>query len=205
MSYRWHITGDSFIEGVGADAAGGWAHQLSEHFRARGMLDECTIAGIGGHTSRDLVARLPGEMAQETDVLLVGIGTNDSRYRPSISSNEVPPDAFVENLRQIVDIAEQKWAHTKLFVGLTRVDENMTTPFKPDKIYANAHLAEYDALIRAFAADNQDTYYLEVPRLADTPGALVDGLHPSPLGHRMLCESVVASLAEVARRADDSE
>ncbi len=180
---RLVITGDSFVEGVGG-SNGGWAQMLS-----RRLTDiSVEIFGIGGHTTRELKQRSADEIGDDAALVIIGIGINDSRIRPSLGQNEVPLEDFGANVNEIVSNAVRSGAAC-IVVGLTTVDELQTTPFKEDKIYKNNSMSEFDAVLRTTAL-NAGASYVGLPSLAAIPDALADGLHPSNTGHRMILESV---------------
>ena len=184
------ITGDSFVEGVGS-SNGGWAQMLADRMREV----EVSIFGIGGHTTQDLMKRIAGEIDYETAVVIIGIGVNDSRLRPSLEQNEVPVDQFGDNITNIIRVVEEYGASC-MVVGLATVDEARTQPFKEDKIYQNKNIAIYNEVLRRKSYE-LSVSYVTAPSLADVQGALADGLHPSDVGHRMILEVVEPVLQEL--------
>ncbi len=77
------IIGDSFVEGVGAPQGKGWAAWLARKLEPW----VCEVAGEGGDNTGDLIARWP---TQSYDTYVVQVGTNDSRFRPSLKGPQVP-------------------------------------------------------------------------------------------------------------------
>lgn len=185
------ITGDSFVEGVGT-VHGGWAQKFAVK---PGCDAEIVIKGIGGQNTADLLARLEDELALQPEIVVVGIGTNDSRWRPSLDRHEIPLAEFRRNLEILIARILERNAMPVL-LGLTRVDEALTIPFKEDKIYRNQYLAAYSDNIRYVARALGGTF-IAMPELANTPGMLSDGLHPSEPGHRVLLEAVLAGLSHL--------
>ena len=181
------ITGDSFIEGVGG-SEGGWAQRLA---REHGDV-AIDIRGFGGHTSDDLVQRLAAELDAGPSLVIIGIGINDARWRPSIDSHDVPLTRFSRNIEMVAAAVAGIGARC-FFVGLTSVDETLTSPYKPDKFHRNRDGARYDARLRT-SASKTGASYVDGPDLAAVSDALSDGLHPSDIGHRLILDAVKTAL-----------
>ena len=182
------ITGDSFVEGVGG-SNGGWAQLM-----ARSLPDIAfDIHGIGGQTSDDLLTRLARELEWQPTLVIVGIGTNDARWRPSLKDHDVPLRRFQKNIERIANTVSATGARLA-FVGLTSVDEHRTSPFKPDKFHRNSDIARYDAALHSIAVKRR-AVYINGPDLAAVPRALADGLHPSDIGHGLILQAVKVALA----------
>ena len=177
------ITGDSFVEGVGAHRAG-WAQQLADALAPRSV----AVHGIGGHTSSDLIARVGRELEPLPACVIVGIGINDARWRSLENRHEVAIDQFAANVDAVIDLVVQH-ASDLWFVGLTSVDEALTNPFKEDKHYHNLAIARYDVCLREIA-ERRRVGYIAGPDLADVDDGLDDGLHPSDIGHGLLLRTV---------------
>lgn len=184
------ITGDSFVEGVGG-SNGGWAQALAAHLPAGTCI---TIHGIGGQTSDDLLARIDAELTAQPDQVIIAIGANDSRWRPSINAHEVPLERFRANIATLAARVREAGGQVS-FVGLASVAEHLTTPFKPDKHYRNEDLRRYDAALRDVAAANH-AGYIAAPMLGEIESALADGLHPSDHGHDLILQRVLASIPQ---------
>ncbi len=184
MTSRVLAFGDSFVEGVAATADHGWAQQLGATTSS-----DWTISGVGGDTTAKLLARAPDLPPQAYHTVLIEVGLNDSRYRPSLGGNEVSLQQFRDNLALL--IAHFRPSAGRIgFLGITHVDERFTRPYKDDKYHTNEDAAIYDAALREACAAN-DVDYVPIPKLADTPGLLVaDGLHPSDDGHRAIADAV---------------
>jgi lysophospholipase L1-like esterase len=177
------VIGDSFVEGVG-DNSGGWAARLG---RMPGF--EVTSFGVGGDNTVDLLQRL-SSLGSGADLILVEIGVNDSRHRPSLGDSEIPLADFTSNVKKIAHDLLGK-SQRVAFLGLTRVDESRTDPYKDDKHYRNDLIANYDAELIKLAGEGYFEY-VPVPNLADDPTLIFDGLHPSSQGHMQLLTAVLA-------------
>lgn len=177
------IVGDSFVEGVGDQEKGGWASRLAQ---IDGMA--VTFDGVGGRTAQD-VDLLKDCLPSGFDLAILQIGINDSRFRNSLGEAEVPLKQFKELIDRIAATLKTR-AHRVAVMGLTRVDESLTDPYKPDKSYRNRMIDTYDACLRE-GASNGIYDYIPVPSLIDGKNLLSDGLHPSPNGHQLLLEAAL--------------
>jgi len=186
------ITGDSFVEGVGASGSG-WAQQFATEQSSHAKV---AVHGVGGQSSADLLTRIDGELAMAPDIVIVNIGTNDSRWRPSLGGHQVALSDFRRNLETLIARIGQCRAQP-VFVSLTRVDEARTDPYKDDKIYRNAYLEIYAEAI-ADTVPAHGGHVLAVPALATAPGTLSDGLHPSDHGHSLLLVAIRSGLDAIA-------
>lgn len=171
------IIGDSFVEGVGAPVNKGWASLFKEYL----CDDEVVVSGEGGDTTQKLVQRFPSIFYNN---YIVQIGTNDSRYRPSIKACEVSPNEFKQNLAKITRrIKNMNQTANVTFVGLLFVDEVKTVPYKEDKIYKNTLLRQYDNYLSEFCASSSFTF-ITLESMFGKLEFLSDGLHPSESGHK---------------------
>ncbi|MFA5204675.1 MAG: SGNH/GDSL hydrolase family protein [Lentisphaeria bacterium] len=167
------VIGDSIVHG-GRDAeCGGWVARLKIREMRGNRGDHVFNLGLGGNTSRDLLARAAAEIQARrnhvTDVIF-SAGTNDM-YQ------DIPLPEFGANLAKLGEIAAG-FGKRVYFMGLfLRTDFNM-----PEKT------AAYDAVIREVCKSGRFTY---IPT-ADLIGAadLDDGCHPNAAGHQKLCDRV---------------
>lgn len=187
------IIGDSFVAGTGASGSYGWAQRLQNNHPNMNF----TISGVGGDNIRAVNNRLGNYPQQNFDVVILAIGLNDSRDRPSKGRNEVPLDEFNSAIRSFVSSFSSSNPDIRIFfVGLTRVDESKTTPYSEDKYYINANIAQYDQALQTLSTE-LSAQYIAVPALNDTQGMLSDGVHPSNDGHQALMNAVNAQVAPI--------
>ena len=151
------------------------------------------FSGAGGDTIESLSRRLEPALNDDYEIVLVEIGLNDSRIRRSLGHNEVLPREFRDVLERVL---ERLSTHTERLgvLGLTRVDEVKTSPYKKDKFYVNRDIAAYDAMLREMALSG-GVSYIRVPTLLEEPDLLFDGLHPSDSGHAKLLSAVSEQIA----------
>lgn len=178
------IIGDSIVRGAGVDDSYGWAHRL----RDRTTTANITVDGIGGRTVVDIVQQLKTYTLITFDTIIVAVGINDSVYRSDSGTHRVHIDTYEENLRDIATSVQT--THTRLiYIGLTRVDESLTTPYKEDKHYTNQYIDQYDQQLQSVALD-VSAQYVPVPPLNGSSNLLSDGLHPSAQGYETLYKQI---------------
>ncbi|MEL6643318.1 MAG: GDSL-type esterase/lipase family protein [Pseudomonadota bacterium] len=183
------IIGDSFVEGVGATGKQGWAQLLRD---ARDDDAEFTLSGIGGDTIAKILNRQSEFFGNSYSKVVLEVGLNDSRYRPSREENEIPISNFGAGVGRFIELWRSNGSNV-LLIGLTRVDETKTVPYKQDKVYRNALIDIYDKCL-AEVAISHGARYLPVPKLNDTAEALDDGLHPSDIGHKRIRSAVEGAI-----------
>lgn len=189
MKPRILVIGDSFVEGVGATDKIGWAQSMEN---SSNQVAELVVSGIGGDTIVKILDRHIEFFEMSFEKVVLAVGLNDSRYRPSKNANEVPRQSFIDGIRQFVELWQSKGAKVYL-IGLTRVDEDRTDPYKEDKIYRNALVEDYDECLVEVAVSTQATY-VAVSKLNDLKEGLCDGLHPSDLGHQKLLSCIEGAI-----------
>lgn len=118
-------------------------------------------------------------------MIIFAIGINDSRYILTKDHPEVPMDSFKVNLSILLQSAKQ-FSSTILALGLTRIEENKTTPcaWKPKKFYEEERVKSYDAIIQEVSKEHGALY---IPFYDQLEGSdLEDGLHPNAAGHEKI-------------------
>ena len=180
------VVGDSLVAGVGS-TSGGWAQRLAE------VWTDTSIIGIPGASTSELLVRLgatSSDYLATARTVIVHIGINDSRLRPSKGASEVSLDEFRRNLIRIVKFFPN--ADKIAFVGLPRVIEELANPYRPDRHYLNCLVSVFDYAIRE-AAKESDALYIDVPAL-DAGGMMADGIHPSDEGYLAILYRVLKLL-----------
>ena len=187
------IIGDSFIAGGGAHNNSGWAQMFKNNHPALNV----EIAGVGGDNILKVNERLSALPKSAFDVVILGVGINDSRYRPSKDGYEVSLEDFQKGLDSFAKFFRQKNPDVSLFfVGLTRVDETKASPYKPDKYYLNKNIELFNSKIEE-TAHSIGVTYIQVPMLYENSGNLADGLHPSDQGHKTLYRVISSKISEL--------
>ncbi|KAA9151254.1 SGNH/GDSL hydrolase family protein [Amycolatopsis acidicola] len=194
---RLTVLGDSFVEGRGDPAAGGGYAGWVPRFAGLLRLPAAAVRNLGTYqaTTADVVAKqLPRALAGKPPLIGVIAGVNDL-------VQDYDRDRFRRNL------------HT-IFASLSGMDTTVFTAGYPD-IPGNLPVPEsFRRLLRArFAEANEaladvcaltGTLRLELERLPEWRRREMwsaDGLHPSPLGHRVFAESMAENVAALAMAA----
>lgn len=189
MNRKITFIGDSFVKGVGDSEKGGWTRRAASEL---GQQWEATHRGVGGDNIRSVLNRFPNDVPNAHQTLVVHVGMNDSRTRPSLGGlNEVPKREFSVALLSLHYVARAKRANPMILMGLTPVDQSRTTPYKEDKIYANKEVRAYDRLIRDFARSRKHVFvplYDQILAAGGPTKFTADGVHPSPEGHALIAQ-----------------
>ena len=167
------VIGDSIVHGGIDKEFGGWVARLKIKSDCANRGDHVFNLGLGGNSSRDMLARAEGEIkARQGHVknVIFSTGTNDMNLK-------IPLVEFKSNLEQLGRIASG-FGKKVYFMGLF---------MRSDRDSAK-ETAEYDASIRAVCTGGGYTY---IPT-ADVICAedLQDACHPNASGHAKLCDRV---------------
>lgn len=194
------FVGDSFVEGVGDIVQGGWTRRVGHVLAKEGW--NSIHKGVGGDNIRSMLNRLPEDLVSNVPyAVVVQVGINDSRVRPSLGNlNEVPMQEFSAALVTLQAIITRKKIARLFVMGLTPVDEKRTRPYKEDKIYLNRHVRRYEHIIGSFCRLKRHFFVPLFDRFVDAGGAAeltLDGLHPSPKGHELIAKLFEASFRGV--------
>jgi lysophospholipase L1-like esterase len=155
-------------------------------------------AGISGNTIRDILARLDADVLAHTpDLVVLAVGINDSRHHPSLGGvKEVPLADYAKGLEKFAELTD---GVAVIVVGLTPIDDARTSPIEEDLVYTHQASLDYDASLREFA-DKYGFPYIPITPLFESRGGAVeltnDGLHPTPAGHQLIADAVLAALLE---------
>jgi len=159
------VLGDSFVAGYGVPAADAFPVKLEQALTARGQSVEVVNAGIAGDTAAMGLARLSQAVTDDTDAVILELGTNDMLMGLEPNVTRTALSAILSNLesRRIAVLlcgvrtrapfrSEYKSAFAAMFSGLA---------------------SEYNVLFYpAFDAAFVDDAQLKQP----------DGLHPTAAG-----------------------
>lgn len=201
------ICGDSIVYGVGDNPEkGGWANRLTSIFNKEnvGKTNNHYVHSVGfpGAKTTDIVERFESicksfHFEGTNEIIILSIGVNDTQF----NGEQISADAlarFDANIRTLIDIAK-RYSEKILFVGLTRVrqDDDKKVPFKwkDGKFFDNGIIEEFDARLKEICGENGCEYLSIVNQLSS--GQLKDGLHPSEIGHFILCNEVYKKIREL--------
>jgi acyl-CoA thioesterase I len=180
-------------EGLGT----GWARIAAETLRERGETREVLNTGISGNRVVDLAARWPQDVLDHTpSVLTVYIGINDTwrRYDSADpTSAEDFESGYRELLRRAVSASEPQLILMEPFVTPVTAEQETWHEDLDPKREAVLRLAEefgtvfvpLHALLAAAAAEHGAAAMAE------------DGVHPTPLGARLIAEAWLAAFDQL--------
>jgi acyl-CoA thioesterase-1 len=205
------VFGASISHGVG-DTGGGWVDRLKRQLHSdmysggKSVGEKHTFfnLGIPGNTAADLLTRMPSEIEargwrEEEFVIVISVGTNDSKAVDSQDNKLFTVDQYKQNLQALIDKAKD-YTEKIMFVGLTPVNESMLQP-KFDAHFWQARVKEFDSAMTEVAKTNK------VPKVelfedclsADWESKLFDGLHPNTAGHKLIADMVKPQLMELLK------
>lgn len=185
--------GDSITQA--ASKAEGYISLLDLFLGVNGYVVETVNAGISGHKSNDMLARLQDDVLDhEPDWVSISCGVNDVWHQFAFDPEGVPLDEYKENIREIINRCRDAGAQVLL---------NTATPIHEDlDNKENKMLASYNAFLRELAEEENiilaDQYKefadLISKKLDDTLLLTTDGVHPNPRGHRLMARTIFRAL-----------
>ncbi len=195
--------GDS-ITYLGASQPSGYCNLVVSALKNAGIEVNPVFAGISGHKSNDMLARVDADvLAAKPDLVFLSCGVNDVWH----GETGVPLPQYRENIEQIVDKVLASGAKLVIFtstmIGEDELNDN------------NRKLEEYNAFLRELAARKNcglaDMSAVMKPMVAAlvkqgaAPGALltVDGVHMNPIGNMMMADTALKAIGfDAAMLAD---
>ena len=193
------VFGDSISWGRGESPNIGWAGRLKKHFEPQGFHHCLLNLAVPGETTTKLLKRFETEIkvrvkyvrARDKFIVMIGIGMNDARGLGSVNKSETKPKVFEKNISKLIQIAKKHTKHV-VVVGLTQVDENLTTPFE-GKYYTNGQIQKYDEILERMSLENKVHY---VDMFSKLKYMLVDGIHPGKKGYEGMYKIIKAFLVK---------
>ncbi len=196
------VFGDSITQGKW-DHEGGWVTKLKNYFSKKGFPNRkydnfLYNLAISGNTSEDLTRRFEIEMRERVNddldrIILFAIGINDSHLITSTKTSKVSLERFKQNIQKLIELAK-KFTTKIIFVGLTLVNETMTSPllWRPETSYINKDIVEYNKAIQTICKKNNIDFInlMSYLRSMKYINLLFDGLHPNSEGHKKIFEIV---------------
>ncbi len=193
--------GDSITKGKN-DPQGGWPQRVN-NFLSNIYINDRRMPrhnvynlGIDGDTSKELLARIDGELQARSafgkPITLISIGANDSSQR----SDEivVTGEEYAANLREIITIAE-KGSRSVAILGMLPCQDDKLNPVSwSDEpiVYSAKNLRAYDRLAHRIA-EEQEIMFFEMFNVfggLDLDTFLADGLHPNSAGQQYIADRV---------------
>lgn len=186
--------GDSITQ-QGASSPSGYVRLVVSGLEANGIKVAAVPAGISGHKSNDMLARLDKDVLSKKPVwMTLSCGVNDVWH----GVRGVPLDAYKKNITEIVDRAQAAGVKVVILTA-TLIQEDPNGAF-------NKTAVEYNEFLRSLAREkncqladlNADMRAI----LAAAPGdpakrgnlLTVDGVHMNPAGNQMMAAGILRAL-----------
>lgn len=179
--------GDSITQ-QGAAGPLGYVHLVINGLAANGVKAEAIGAGISGHKSDQMLARLDRDViSKKPDWMTLSCGVNDVWH----GERGVPLEQYKTNITQIVDKAQAAGIKVVLLTS-TMITEDQANP-------NNQKLVGYNDFLKALAAERKlplaDLNAAMQAEIAATPhkGNLLtgDGVHMNSAGNLMMAQGVL--------------
>ncbi|MFA6293352.1 MAG: SGNH/GDSL hydrolase family protein [Victivallales bacterium] len=189
--------GDSITQ-FGAGSPGGYVKLVVSGLDANGVKVEPVFAGISGHKSNDMLARVDRDvLSKKPNVMTLSCGVNDVWH----GERGVPLDKYKENITAIVDKVQAAGVKPVILTS-TMINEDQPNP-------NNQKLAAYNEFLRTFAkernlplADLNTQMQDAIKKAKETNAAkpnrgnylTSDGVHMAPQGDQMMAEGVLRAM-----------
>lgn len=211
---RIFFFGDSITQGF-FDSHGGWAQRIAREFHQQTLASitnpedqgyKCFNLGISGDTTEGVRERITSEVesrqiSEDKNCIILAIGTNDSILRNNRALMDVYE--FQELYEQVLDNAT-KLSDKVLCVGLTAVDENLSSPVAQSstgKQYRNQRLNVFEDTIKQSCFSRNIPFVpihdMFLAALNNGEELLSDGLHPNDAGHTLIANTVLPEIRKV--------
>ena len=163
----------------------GYNAMIAEYYQSAGI--ECFNRGISGERSKNLLARISGELEEiQPDLVFILIGINDT-WRRYDENDPTTAEQFENNYRQVLEIIRSYGAKIVIL-------EPFLLPVEPSRMVFREDLNFKIDVARALARDYAEAYVpldgLFAKEVLNTEPALLsfDGVHPTELGNRKIAE-----------------
>jgi lysophospholipase L1-like esterase len=184
--------GDSLIEGKSATENRGWVQLFAANLQAEVGQIELHNLGDGGDNIFAAKKMFESKWrGQKADLCILGIGVNDSRYRPSMESSEVPIRGFRRELASLIRKLKRCSRGSVIVSGQVPVIDRLTDPYKEDKHYRRSLQINYERALWEIAQAEEVHFLDHFVRWSAFGDQfieehLADGLHPNDAGHEDL-------------------
>lgn len=194
------VFGDSIAHGSNDRIYGGWAVKLKNYFAKTGQFHEVYNLGISGEKSDQIIQRIETESIprksakpENKTLLIIGITVNDTRITNDINADsDVSIDEFTKNLKKLYVIGKRN-ADELVFLGMTKVDERKTNPWKEVinqrvACWRNDIIKKYNDITKEYC-EKENINFVNMFELLDDAD-LPDGLHPNEIGHEKMYQRI---------------
>ena len=195
--------GDSITQ-AGASHEGGYARLVISGLAANGFQVRPVYAGISGHKSNDMLARVDRDvLSKKPTFMTLSCGVNDVWH----GARGVPLDDYKKNITALVDKVQAAGVKP-IILTATMIGEDAANG-------NNKKLEGYNAFLRTFAAERRlpladlNAQMQEAVSQAKASNApkpdkanylTSDGVHMAPAGDQMMAEGILRALG-----ADDAQ
>lgn len=183
--------GDSITQ-FGAASPLGYVQLVISGLKANGIAVGMIPAGISGHTSRDMIARIDRDViAKKPDWMTLSCGVNDVWH--GAAGVELEP--YKKNITDMIDRARAAGIKVMILTS-TMIGEDQTNPNNQKLIAYNNFLKELASQKGCLLADlNKDMQIAVTAAGGGKAGAAntmtADGVHMNPAGNRMMAEGIL--------------
>ena len=183
--------GDSITQG-GWSSPTGYVRLVMAGLKANGIDAEAVPAGISGHKSNQMLARLENDvLSKKPQWMTLSCGVNDVWH----GAKGVPLDQYKENITKIVDTAGAAGAKVVITTA-TVIYEKLDSP-------QNVQLAPYNDFLRALAKEKNlpladlNAMFHERIKAENKPDKKVvtsDGVHMNGEGNKLMATGVLRAM-----------
>ncbi|HOE10931.1 MAG TPA: SGNH/GDSL hydrolase family protein [bacterium] len=196
--------GDSITEA--GTTAEGYITLFRLFCEVNGYEVESLNAGISGHKSNDMLARLQTDVIdKKPDWVSISCGVNDVWHFNHTPPQGIPLEDYQKNMTEIVERCRAAGIEILLLTA-TPIFEN------PDGA-ENIKLAEYNAFLRDLAKEKKlllcdlfDAFLKQYRQKRTTENVLTtDGVHMNPKGYRLMAREILKTLGATPQEIGRAE
>ena len=211
MKKNYILIGDSIVYGIGDYDNCGWATEFKKYIMRKDNTKECNnlvnIAAFPGARSYNILDRIDngvitfGEFLEIIyleafdryfdfkNIVILSIGINDTQCFNGVYSNS--KESYKSNLEDIIKKVKDR-GFELIILGLTKTGCKDKIEFKPNKIYDNKVILQYDEIVRNICKNN-DIVYIPIFNILNDED-FIDGLHPNTNGHKKIYEEIIKTI-----------
>ena len=167
--------GNSLTAGLGVEPEQAFAGLIGQRIDSLKLPYEVINAGLSGETTAGGRSRVGWILRQPVDIFVLELGANDGLRGIPLASTR-------QNLQGIVDTVRRRSPGAQIVLAGMQIPPNM----------GQAYSADFKAVFQEIAAKN---HLVLIPFLLEGVGGhpdlnQADGIHPTPVGHRIVARTV---------------